>query len=86
MNMLESFKENKKVMQIKMDQANKMADAAAEEFIDSIKSLVKDASEEDLKAILNADDEMLEDIDKMAFVAAFAESHDAGFAIIGLKK
>ena len=87
MSMLEKFKENKKVMQIKMDQANKMADAAAEEFIDSIKSLVKDASEEDLKAILNADDEMLEDIDKMAFIAAFAESHEAGgFAIIGFKK
>ena len=86
MNMLESFKENKKVMKIKMEQASKMADDAANEFIDSIKSLVKDASEEDLKAILNADDEMIEDIDKMAFVAAFAESHDAGVAIIGFKK
>lgn len=87
MSMVEKFKENKKVMLIKMDQANKMADDAANEFIDSIKSLVKDASEEDVKAILNADDEMLDEVDKMAFITAFAESHDVGgIAIIGFKK
>ena len=88
MSKVEQFKENKKVMMIKMDQANKMADAAAEEFIDSIKSLVKDASEEDLKEILNTKDEMLEFEDKMAIVAAYAESHEdvGGIAIIGIGK
>lgn len=50
--MLNKFKENKKVMEIKMDQASKMADEAAHEFIDSIHTLVKDASEEDLKKFL----------------------------------
>lgn len=88
MSMVETFKENKKIMMIKMDQASKMADAAAEEFIDSIKSLVKDASEEDLKVLLNTEDEMLELEDKLAIVAAFAESHDnvGGIAIIGIGK
>lgn len=32
-NMIEKFKENKKVMEIKMEQASKMADAAADEFV-----------------------------------------------------
>lgn len=88
MSMVEKFKENKKVMMIKMDQASKMADAAAEEFIDSIKSLVKDASEEDLKVLLNTEDEMLELEDKLAIIAAFAESHDnvGGITIIGIGK
>lgn len=88
MSKIEQFKENKKVMMIKMEQANKMADAAAEEFIDSIKSLVKDASEEDLKEILNTNDEMLEFEDKMAIIAAYAESHEdvGGIAIIGIGK
>lgn len=48
--MLNKFKENKKIMEIKMDQASKMADEAAHEFIDSIHTLVKDASDEDLKS------------------------------------
>lgn len=87
MKMLETFKENKKVMQIKMEQASKMADAAANEFIDSIKSLVKDASEEDVREFLNANDDMLEFEDKLAVVAAWAEAHDAsGITIIGIGK
>lgn len=86
--MVEKFKENKKVMEIKMEQASKMADAATDEFVDFIKSLVKDASEEDLKEFLNADDEMLEFEDKLAVIAAFAESHEdiGGIAIIGFEK
>ena len=86
MKMFEQFKENKKVMTIKMEQASKMADAAAEEFIDSIKSLVKDASEEDLKEFMNTNDEMVEFEDKMAVIAAYAETHEdiGGIAIIGI--
>ena len=88
MRMIERFKENKKVMEIKMDQANKMADAAADEFIDSIHALVKDASEEDLKKFLQAEDDMIEPEDKLAVIAAFADTHDdiGGVAIIGFGK
>ncbi|MEE1303063.1 MAG: hypothetical protein UHD64_09810 [Bacteroidales bacterium] len=88
MKMVEQFKENKKVMTIKMEQAYKMADAAADEFIDFIKSLVKDASEEDLKEFLNANDDMLEFEDKLAVVAAWTEAHEnvGGIAIIGIGK
>ena len=87
-NMIEKFKENKKVMMIKMDQANKMADEAAEEFISTLKSLVESASEEDLKAFLQADDELIENEDKLAIIAAYAETHDdvGGIAIIGIRK
>ena len=85
--MLNKFKENKKIMEIKMDQASKMADEAAHEFIDSIHALVKDASEEDLKKFLQAEDDMIEpeDEDKLAVIAAFADTHDdiGGVAIIG---
>ena len=49
MSVVEKFKENKKVMEIKMEQASKMADAAADEFTESIMTLVKDASVEEIK-------------------------------------
>lgn len=87
-NMIEKFKENKKVMMIKMDQASKMADEAAEEFIGTLKPLVESASEEDLKTFLQADDELIESEDKLAIIAAYAETHDdvGGIAIIGIRK
>lgn len=87
-NMIEKFKENKKVMMIKMDQASKMADEAAEEFISTLKPLVESASEEDLKTFLQADDELIENEDKLAIIAAYAETHDdiGGIAIIGIRK
>lgn len=87
-NMIEKFKENKKVMMIKMDQASKMADEAAEEFISTLKPLVESASEEDLKTFLQADDELIENEDKLAIIAAYAETHDdvGGIAIIGIRR
>lgn len=87
-NMIEKFKENKKVMMIKMDQASKMADEAAEEFISTLKPLVESASEEDLKMFLQADDELIENEDKLAIIAAYAETYDdvGGIAIIGIRK
>ena len=83
--MLNKFKENKKIMEIKMSQASKMADEAAHEFIDSIHALVKDVSEEDLKKFLQAEDNMIEPEDKLVVIAAFADTHDdiGGVAIIG---
>ena len=39
-NMIEKFKENKKVMEIKMEQASKMADAAADEFVKTLEPLL----------------------------------------------
>ena len=85
MRMIERFKENKKVMEIKMDQAKKMADEAANEFIDSIHALVKDASVEDIKKFIHAEDDMIEPDDKLAVIATFADTHDyiGGATIIG---
>lgn len=86
--MLNKFKENKKVMEIKMDQAIKMVDEAASEFIDSIRALAKDASEEDLKNFLQSEDDMVKMQDKLAMIAAFADTHDdiSGVKIIELGK
>lgn len=86
--MLNKFKENKKIMKIKMDQAAKMADEAVNEFIDSIHTLAKDVSEEELKNFLQAEDDMIELEDKLAMVAAFADTHDdiSGVKIIELDK
>ena len=83
--MLNKFKENKKIMEIKMDQASKIADEAIHEFVDSIYTLVKDASEEEIKKFLQAEDDMIEPEDKLAVIAAFADTHDdiSGIAIIG---
>lgn len=88
MSMVEKFKESKKTMMIKMEQANKLADEAAQGFIDEIESLAKDASEEDLRELLNNNDKEIDLDDKMAFIAMFAESHGdvGGIAIIGLRK
>lgn len=84
--MLNTFKVYKKIMEIKRDQASEMADEAAHEFIDSIHALVKNASEEDFKEFLQAEDDMIEPEDKLAVIAAFADTHDdiSGIAIIGL--
>lgn len=84
---IEKFKENKKIMMIKMEQANKLAEDAAEEFMSSIESLVKDASEEDIKALLDEKDDMIDAMDKIAVVTAFVDSHEnyEGIAIVGLK-
>lgn len=83
--MLKEFKENKKAMEIKMEQAAKLADAAADEFIESIKALVKDASEEDVKELV--EDSSIDIEDKIAVIAAYTDSHDdIGAAIIGFIK
>lgn len=52
MKMVEAFKNSKKEMEIKMEQASKVADAAADEFIESIKSLAESASERSSKNFL----------------------------------
>ena len=85
MNMVEKFKENKKVMEIKMEQASKMADAAADEFTESIMTLVKDASVEEVKEFVELNDKTIEMDDKLVVLAAFLESHDdiCGVAVIG---
>lgn len=88
-NMIEKFKENKKVMEIKMEQASKMADAAADEFVKTLEPLVKDASREDIEKFLECEDEMIDDMDKMAMavLAKFAEVNDAGgIMILGVRK
>lgn len=86
--MLGKFKEGKKIMMIKMEQADKIAEDAADEFLEVIESLAKDASEEDLKMFIESEDDAVEAPDKLAFLAAYADSHDSigGIAIIGLKK
>lgn len=87
MSMVEKFKENKKVMEIKMEQAHKLIDEASDEFIETIRSLVKDASVEDVKMFLESEDDNIDEMDKFAVVAAYAEENeDLGVTIIGFKK
>ncbi len=86
MSKLENLKENKKVMMIKMEQASKMFNDAVEEFVDFVESLVKDASEEDIKEILDTDDELIEIEDKVAIVAAYSECHENFKGIMVIQK
>lgn len=87
MSVVEKFKENKKVMEIKMEQASKMADDAANEFAESIMTLVKDASVEEIKELIELNDKTIDTEDKLFIIATYAESHDniGGIAIIGMK-
>lgn len=88
MSMVEKFKENKKIMDIKMEQVHKLADEASNEFIESIKSLVKDASVEDVQTFLNSEDDDIDEMDKLAVIAAWAEENEnvGGIAIVGIKR
>lgn len=52
MKMVEAFKNSKKEMEIKFDQAKKIVDSASDEFIESIKSLAESASERSSKNFL----------------------------------
>ena len=52
MKRVEAFKNSKKEMEIKFDQANKIIDSASDEFIESIKSLAESASERNSKNFL----------------------------------
>lgn len=88
MKLVEAFKNSKKEMEIKFDQANKIIDSASDEFIESIKSLAESASEKELEEFLNCNDEAIDFEDKLAMIAAFAEHHDNidGMAIIGIHR
>lgn len=52
MKRVEAFKNSKKEMEIKFDQANKIIDSVSDEFIESIKSLAESASERNSKNFL----------------------------------
>lgn len=73
MSIVEKFKENKKVMEIKMEQASKMADAAADEFVKSIMTLVKDASVEEIKEFIELNDKTIDEEDKLFIIATYAD-------------
>lgn len=73
MSIVEKFKENKKVMEIKMEQASKMADAAANEFVKSIMTLVKDASVEEIKEFIESNDKTIDEEDKLFIIATYAD-------------
>lgn len=81
---IDEFKDGKKVMITKMEAASKMADDAADEFVGKIRALAKNLSEEELKEFLKSKDEMIEDEDKLALIAAFADEHNAGIIALGL--
>lgn len=83
--MVEKFLDNKKTMEAKMDAARKMADDAAEEFMESIKSLVGECSEEELKEFIHSDDKNIDEMDKFAVAGMFAEAHDCGLMVLGIR-
>lgn len=74
MTMLEKFKEHKKVMHAKFDKAHeiceKSMDEAGHEFIENFKSLVANASEEEFYDFLFKSGDALDDVDRMAAIAA----------------
>lgn len=86
--MIEQFKKNKKAMMDELNRCRAAEDSAVNTFIDFVKSLVKDASGEDVKNFLNSNDEAIEFEDKIAIAAAFAENHNdiGGIAIVSVKK
>lgn len=83
--LMEKFKENKKIMEVKMEQAVKLRDDAAEEFTDSIISLVEECTEDELRLFVETSDECVDDTDKMAVILAYAEiHHDTEVIVLGV--
>lgn len=88
--MLEKFKESKKVLDVKMEQAEKMATDAVEQFANEVQNLARESSEEELKAFLESDDEAIDFPDKLAAIHGFMQSHeptkDIAVVILGMRK
>lgn len=83
--LMEKFKENKKIMEVKMEQAVKLRDDAVEEFTDSIMSLVEECTEDELKVFATTSDDYIDGMDKMAVIAAYAEVHqDIDVVVMGV--
>lgn len=94
--LLKRFKEDKCIMDSKLEEAaqiveaaieesNKMAEPVINEFIDKLRSHVKHASKEELAEFLEADDDAIEAQDKLAVAAMYAEEHDVDIMAIGIK-
>ena len=83
--MMEKFKENKKIMEVKMEQAVRLRDDAIEEFTGSIMSLVRECTEDELKTFMTTSDDYVDGMDKMAVVSAYAEVHqDVEVMVVGI--
>ena len=80
-NVVELFKDGKKLMNIKMDQGKKLIDDAVTEFVSCVEGIVEEMSEEDLQRFLVEEhDELLSFDDKLFMIAAFEETHDVRIA------
>ena len=84
MAMLEKFKEHKKEMEIKMEQAEKIADAAAEKFTSDLKVLVASATEEELKEFIESESDVISNTDRMVVIMMFMETHEKTAGIIAM--
>lgn len=84
MAMLEKFKEHKKEMEIKMEQAEKIADAAAEKFTGDLKTLVASATEEEFKEFIESESDAISDTDRMVAIMMFMETHEKNAGIIAM--
>lgn len=78
MSMLEIFKEHKKAMHAKFDEAHeicaKAMDEAAGEFVENFKSLVANASEEEFMNFIFKSGDELDETDIIAALAARVEA------------
>lgn len=77
-NLLENIKENKKVLDGKLDAAATMMEDAAHNFAIECESLIGNASEEEFKELISSDmfvkgqDESL----RLMFIHMYADTHD----------
>ena len=74
--MLEKVKESKKIMEVKMEQAEKMAIDAVDQFEAELDKLARESSEEEFKAFLETDDEEIEFPDKIVALHGYMQSYE----------
>ncbi len=74
--MLEKVKESKKIMEVKIEQAEKMAVEAADWFEAELEKLAREATEEELKAFLETNDEEIELHDKIVALHGYMQSYE----------
>lgn len=90
--LLKRFKEDKEIMVAEIDKAEELvekatqiAESATESFVEKLRVHVKHASKQDLMEFLEAKDNSIEEMDKLAVAAMYADEHDVDIVAIGLK-
>ena len=76
--MLKEFKEVKKELDAAQERVDKIMNVAAENHMKAIAELASKATHEEMNAFMNADEEVVSDLEKAIAFAEYMKAHDEG--------